>query len=123
MKIAFKLLTIMFFLSSISLAEDPEVYTDQDLNKYKSPEDDTNRQIYLREKKRQELDIKIDRSQRINEIIQEMQITISQDISDAEVCYKLKNLQKEIDKLIMDDKEEQAKAAGIKLSIKRLCDN
>lgn len=123
MKIAFKLLTIMFFLSSISLAEEPEVYTDQDLNKYKSPGDDTNRQIYLREKKRQELDIKIDRSQRINEIIQEMQITISQDISDSEVCYKLKNLQKEIDKLIMDDKEEQAKAAGIKLSIKRLCDN
>lgn len=64
MKTAFKLLIIMFFLSSISLAEEPQVYTDQDLKKYKSPGDDINRQINLREKKLHELNIKIDRSQR-----------------------------------------------------------
>lgn len=121
MTTALKLLAIMFFLSSISLAEEPPVYTDQDLKKYKSPGDDINRQIYLREKKMQELDIKMERSRRIKEIIQDMQIAISQDISNDEMCYRLKNLHKELDELISDDKEEQVQAAGVKLSFRRLC--
>ena len=121
MKTALKLMVIIFSLSAISLAEEPQVYTDQDLKKYKSQGDDINRQINLREKKRQELDIKMERSRRIKEVIQDMQIAISQDISNDEMCYKLKNLHAELDELIKDDKEEQAQAAGVKLSFRRLC--
>jgi hypothetical protein len=63
----------------------------------------------------------MERSRRIKEVIQDMQIAISQDISNDEMCYKLKNLHKELDELIKDDKEEQAQAAGVKLSFRRLC--
>ncbi len=94
--------------------KEPKVYSDQDLKKYKYSGDETQQQKY-------EATIKKKTLQRKIEIFQEMQIVTAQDLPDREICLKLRDLQKEYDELIGNDKEDQANIAGLKLDLRRRC--
>lgn len=94
--------------------KEPKGYSDQDLKKYKYSGDETQQQ-------EREATIKKKTRQRKIEIFQEIQIVNAQDLPDHEICLKLRDLQKEYDELIGNDKEAQANIAELKLSIRRRC--
>ncbi len=111
------LLLIILFLSPIAIAQEPKSYTDQDLEKYKYPGDNSNPYLYQIQKQQS----KLDRLEREKEILKEIEIAFYADLPQREICLTLENLSNEYDNLIGNDKEAQARASPLKFSIRQLC--